>query len=323
MPWRADYSMRSDGEEVYFTTEELAKEFVSLWATYAQEEKLVIHDACGFVIDDDYPWCWYVEEVSQEEFDEEFPMEDLHRARPTIYTSAETAFEDWKTNPYLPMGCPNGLPGSEKQALRDPEAWLRFVVSQQSLTPEQSRVVFMVLESLSTSIIANVLTCENSRKLLFIAEEHGRTDNDSLVLENFPIYIIDHYKTDLLHYIDKYVFNFGYDYWMWREEINDYWTYLCKFYIKNFPDAFSEFVGTAMVPRLTTGETKGIVAMLGLIVSLDQTILIKYANDILDAVNEIKYVDDAWSYLGEYDEQCPPNQDKILLLQYWLFTVTE
>ena len=244
MLWRADYSMRPDGEEVYFTTKELAKEFVSLWATYAHEEKLVVHDACGQVVDD-YPWCWDVDEVSQEEFDEEFPMEDLHRARPTIYTSAETAFADWKTNPYLPMGCPNGLPGSEKQSFRDPEAWLRFVVSQQSLTPEQSGLVSYALSGMSTSITANVLTCENSRKLLFIAEEEelGYSDNRCsfggiLLLETFPISIIDHYKTDLLHYIDKYVFDFGHYYWMHDEEPVDYWTYLCKFYIKNFPTHF-------------------------------------------------------------------------------------
>ena len=337
MPWLVERGFGNE-EKVYFASKQLAQGFISLWVTYFNGEGVehlqsMCDDMFGEVlteVDADY---WEAEEVSQEDFEEMFRVEHSHHPRPTIYTSADTAFADWKTNSFLPMGCPNGLPGSEKQAEDDPEAWLRFVVSQESLTSEQVFDVAGILWEISNNNIANMLTCDNSRKLLFIAEDHddilgGFEDDRGMfggieLLEKFPISIIDHYKTDLLRYIDNRVFDLGYDYFIGGENTLAFWTYICEFFIKNFPETFAEYVGTIMVPRLSTGEDPiGVAAMLGQVISLDQTILMQYANKILDAVNEMEDVEgDAWSYL-ENDDQCTPNQERIMLLQYWLYTVT-
>lgn len=334
MPWLVERGFGKE-EEVYFASKQLAQEFISLWVTYfngegVEELQTMRDDMFGEVLTEVDADCWDAEEVSQEDFEEQFRVEHSHHPRPTIYTSAVTAFADWKINTFLPMGCPNGLPGSEKQAEDDPEAWLRFVVSQESLTSEQSYIVYQVL-GLSKNIISSILTRENSRKLLFIAEEHslGGFEDDAILfggircLGQFPISIVDYYKTDILRYIDKEVFDLGYEYWVGGVNTLNFWTEICEFFIKNFPETFAEYVGKTMVPRLSTGENPiGVAAMLGQVISLDQTILVQYANKILDAVNEMEDVEgDAWSYL-ENNDQCTPNQERIMLLQYWLYTAT-
>jgi hypothetical protein len=343
MPWLVERGFGHE-EEVYFASKQLAQEFILLWVTYFNGEgveqlssmrHVMFPGMFGEVLTEVEADYWEADEVSHEDFDEQFRVSHSHHPRPTIYTSAETAFADWKTNPFLPMGCPNGLPGSEKQAQDDPEAWLRFVASQESLTSKQAFGLYFVFgaPALSKNIISSILTRENSRKLLFIAEDHddklGGFEDDRvmfggiLVLEEFPISIIDHYKTDILRYIDNRVFDLGYEYFIGGVNTLNFWTDLCEFFIKNFPETFAEYVGKIMVPRLSTGEDPiGVAAMLGEVISLDQTILVQYANKILEAVNEMEDIEgDAWSYL-ENDKQCPDNQKRILLLQYWLYTVT-
>ena len=316
MPWLVERGFGNE-EEVYFASKHLAQEFILLWVTYFNGEgveqlssmrHVMFPGMFGEVLTEVEADYWDADEVSHDDFEERFRVSQSHHPRPTIYMSAETAFADWKTNQFIPMGCPNGLPGSEKQAQDDPEAWLRFVASQESLTSKQAFGLYFVFgaPALSKNIISSILTRENSRKLLFIAEDHddnlGGFEDDKvmfggiLVLEEFQISIIDHYKTDILRYIDTRVFDLGYEYFIGGVNTLNFWTDLCEFFIKNFPETFAEYVGKIMVPRLSTGEDPiGVAAMLGEVISLDQTILVQYANKILEAVNEMEDIEgDAW-----------------------------